>query len=199
MSSENNKTIESYEVRSGEYIAATVQEIKGPMKNWLDGSVEALPLESQILEIGSGSGRDAEYLQSKGYSVQCSDATQGFIDILKEKGLSPRTLNIITDEIEGEYDAIIANAVLLHLTDEETHHALRKVYDALKPSGRFSFSVKVGEGEAWTDGKLGLPRYFNYWNEASLRALLESVQYQNVIIDTVGKLDDTWLMVRAYK
>jgi len=199
MSNENNRTIQSYEARSSEYLAGTVQEVVGPMKKWLDHSLEGLPYDAQIFEIGSGTGRDAEYLQSQGYAVHCSDATQSFVDILSAKGLSVRSLNIITDSIEGNYDAIIANAVLLHFTDEETQLVLHKVLNALNDSGRFAFSVKVGEGDAWTDGKIGLPRYFNFWDEETLRLLLDEVGFRSVSVVTTGKAQNTWLMVTAYK
>ena len=199
MSNENNRTIQSYEARSSEYLAGTVQEVVGPMKEWFDHSLEGLPFDAKIFEIGSGTGRDAEYLQSQGYAVHCSDATQSFVDILSAKGLSVRSLNIITDSIEGNYDAIIANAVLLHFTDEETQLVLHKVLNALNDSGRFAFSVKVGEGDAWTDGKIGLPRYFNFWDEETLRLLLDEVGFRSVSVVTTGKAQNTWLMVTAYK
>lgn len=198
MSSENSKTIDSYESRFGEYVAATVQTVQGPMKEWLDASVAGLPLDAQILELGSGFGRDAKYLQSKGYKLNCSDATKSFITILKARGFNTRELNIITDDIVGEYDSVIANAVLLHFTNDEVEVVLNKIHDALKPSGRFSFTLIEGKGDTWTDSKLGLPRYFNYWDELEVRSLLEATGYHHIIIKSIGKPDDKkWLMVTA--
>jgi len=200
MSNENSRTIDSYESRFGEYVAATVQTVQGPMKKWLDASVEGLPLDAQILELGSGFGRDAKYLQFKGYMLECSDATKNFIALLEAQGFNTRQLNAINDPIEGDYDAIIANAVLLHFTDSETQTVLKKVYEALNTSGRFAFTVIKGEGEEWTDSKMGLPRYFNYWSEQELRQLLELTGYHKVHVDTVGKPGGKeWLMLTAYK
>lgn len=36
------------------------------------------------LEIGSAFGRDAGYLERKGHSVECTDATQAFVDLLNK-------------------------------------------------------------------------------------------------------------------
>lgn len=201
MSSENSQTIDSYESRFGEYISATIHTVQGPMKKWLDASVEGLPLDAQILELGSGFGRDAKYLQSKGYVLECSDATKSFITILIAQGFKTRQLNAITDDIKGQYDSIIANAVVLHFTDDEAETVVNKVYGALKPSGRFAFTVIKGEGDEWTDGKLGLPRYFNYWSEQDLTNLLQAAGYRNTVIETVGKDGGgkKWLMVTTYK
>jgi len=200
MSDENSRTIDSYESRFNEYVAATTSTVQGPMKQWLDDAVKELPLDAKILEIGSGFGRDAQYLQSQGYAVECTDATKSFITILEARGFDAHELNVITDKIPGMYDLVLANAVLLHFTNDEVMGVLKKIYDALNPSGKFAFSVIEGEGEQWTDGKIGLPRYFNYWCETQLNSLLKDAGYKKVTVKVAGRPDDKkWLMVTAYK
>ena len=198
MDDENARTIKSYESRYVEYTTATVNTVQGPMKEWLDSVVEELPLDAEIFEIGSGFGRNAKYLEAKGYTVHCSDATEGFITILKAQGFDTQHLNALTDEIMGEYDLILANAVLLHFTDKDTTQVLRKIYQALKPGGRFVFSLKRGDGDEWSDSKVGLPRYFNYWQPEELTELLDTTGFKSVDIKRDAKGEGSeWLMVTA--
>lgn len=127
---------------------------------WLDEAVAGLPSNARILELGSGFGRDAEYLAGLNYSVECTDAAQAFVDLLNKRGLNARKLNVIADGLDGSYNLVLANAVLLHFTREQTKEVLRKVLASLKPGGTFAFTLKQGDGEKWTEEKLGAPRYF---------------------------------------
>ena len=49
----------------------------------IDAFVDALGGTGRILEIGSGGGRDARELERRGLSVRCTDAAQGFVDLLR--------------------------------------------------------------------------------------------------------------------
>lgn len=94
---------------------------------------------------------------------------------------------------------MFANGVLLHFTRVEFGQAVRKVYNALKPGGTFAFSVKQGEGEKWSNGKLGAPRFFCDWTETQLRGVLGKVGYNNIEV-TVSRVDgrsQEWLLVVA--
>jgi predicted TPR repeat methyltransferase len=67
---------------------------------------------------------------------------------------------------------VFANAVLLHLTVNQLDDVLTKAARAVGARGLLAFTVKEGEGEAWTIAKIDKPRYFAYWNEAAMRARL---------------------------
>jgi predicted TPR repeat methyltransferase len=68
----------------------------------------------------------------------------------------------------GPYDVVFANAVLVHLTDAQLDLVLAKAFLAVRPGGLLAFTVKEGDGEAWSTAKVGRPRFFNYWREPSL-------------------------------
>lgn len=163
MNDSNHQTIQSYEAHVQEYINGTPQDVSGIVKEWLDEAIAGLAKDAHILEFGSAFGRDAAYLQNLGYQVECTDATQAFVDLLKQKGFNARQLNAITDDLGGSYDLVLANAVLLHFTRDETKQVLQKVFAALNPGGTFAFTLKQGEGEKWSEDKLGAPRYFCFW------------------------------------
>jgi predicted TPR repeat methyltransferase len=148
-------------------------------------------------------GRDAAYLQSLGYKVECTDATRAFVDLLNQEGFNARILNAITDDIEGSYDLIFANAVLLHFTRDEAKRVMRKVMNALNSHGTFAFTVKQGEGERWSvpaEDKLGVSRYFCYWTEDRIRRAVQEVGFTSVkAAGDQSTSHATWVQVIAHK
>lgn len=201
MSINNQQTLASYEDNVVAYIEGTPQEVSGDVKKWIDETLNGLPVTSKILEVGSAFGRDASYIESKGYSVQRSDATIGFIDYLEKKEHKARVLNVIKDDIEGKFDLIFADAVLLHFTRNETVAVIKKIYNALNSGGRFSFSLKRGEGDEWSDAKLKAPRYFCYWEADNIKAILEQTRFTSVVFSegSLGRNNGKWLHIIAIK
>lgn len=59
-----------------------------------------LKKDASILEIGTGPGRDADYIESLGYSVTRSDAVESFIEYNKSKNKNIIKLNLYEDKIE---------------------------------------------------------------------------------------------------
>ena len=201
MSDSNKRTISAYEDHIAEYINGTPQEVTGDVKKWIDKTLIDLNSSSKILEIGSAFGRDASYIESKGYIVQRTDATLGFVEYLQKLGFNSKKLNILEDDIEGTYDLIFADAVLLHFTHSETVFVLDKMSKALNRSGKVSFSLKQGEGEEWSDTKVNAPRYFCYWNQADITKLLLSKGFNNIQCEDagVGRNNSKWLHIIATK
>ena len=201
MAGSNQETLNSYENNVNHYINRTLHEVSGGVKKWIDLALSDLPTEAKILEFGSAFGRDAAYIISKGYAVECTDATSGFVAHLKEHGFSARLHNAITDPLSDDHDLIIANAVLLHFTRQETALVLAKVFSALKKNGRFAFSLKQGKGESWSDEKIDAPRFFCYWEQKEIESLLENTRFSKWTIDDdgTGHGNAKWLHIIAYK
>lgn len=180
---DSSLTIESYENNIDRYIQNTPSTIDGAMKKWLDDFTFFLPENAQIFEIGSGTGRDAEFLNSEGYKVFCTDATEGFVSLLQDKGFLAFHFNALTDEIVGnDWDGVLANAVLLHFTVEDAKKVMGKVLRALKPGGVFAFSLKAGNGAIWSGEKLGDPRFFQFWDPADVVYATLDVGFNDVSV-----------------
>lgn len=201
MSKTNQQTVQSYEDHVQDYIDGTPQQVDGILKEWLDKTLTMTAKDARILELGSAMGRDAAYLQSQGYTVECTDVTEGFVELLKEKGFNARKLNAITDEFSDQYGLILASAVLLHFTREETAQVLRKIYDALNEGGIFAFTLKEGEGEEWSSEKLDSPRFFCYWTADQIAEYLQDAGFEKIDISEgqVGSRNVSWLQIIAQK
>ena len=200
MSETNSRTVESYNAHIQEYIDGTPHEVSGVVKDWLDGSLADVPKDARILEFGSAFGRDAEYLAGLGYTVECTDATPAFVDLLQQKGFDAKVLNAITDELPQGLDFVLANAVLLHFTRDEASQVIKKVFDALNTNGRFAFTLLQSTKDNTWDNRLGAPRFFCYWTEPQIREVLESTGFGDVEISgDKATANATWLQIVAKK
>ena len=180
----NAETLLAYENNLQAFLDNTPKTVSGDVQNWLEWSVGGKDMTSSILELGSGPGRDADYIESLGYTVQRSDAADSFIKSMEERGHSVQRINALTDEISGPYDLILANCVFLHFTPAEFSTVLDKLSGSLSPGGTLAFSLKRGEGSEWSSKKVNAPRFFQYWTQDSLKELLNSHGY------TINKIWD---------
>lgn len=171
LSNDNDRTLRSYQDKTELYIEAT-PPIDETIESWINDAVGHIPRDGKILEVGSGFGRDAEYIQAKGYDIECSDAVPNFVELLQEKGLKAHLFNLLRDDFPGTYDMVVADAVLLHFTPEETAEVLRKIHRGLNDDGIFALRMKRGDGPVWSEEKLGEPRYFYYWQPEKLKETL---------------------------
>ena len=64
----NEQTIDAYNKSVKAYIKSTPKKVEGHIKTWLDGCIKILKPTSKILEIGVGHGKDADYIDSKGFN-----------------------------------------------------------------------------------------------------------------------------------
>jgi 2-polyprenyl-3-methyl-5-hydroxy-6-metoxy-1,4-benzoquinol methylase len=145
------RTVRSYERSAREYDTLVNPKRPPHIEDALRRLVQCLPTGGLVLEIGSGTGRDADFIESLGAVVRRTDATQAFLDLMAERGKQADLLNVMTDELGGPYDGVLAMGVLIHVDREQTDAVLRKVHAALKPGGAFLVAMRKGEGETSGD------------------------------------------------
>jgi 2-polyprenyl-3-methyl-5-hydroxy-6-metoxy-1,4-benzoquinol methylase len=142
------QTVQSYEESAREYDKLVDPQRPPHIQEALRRLVDALPSGGQVLEIGSGPGRDADVVESLGMVVRRTDAAQAFIDLMAERGKHAELLNVVSDDLGGPYDGVLAMGVLIHVDRDHTDTVLRKIHAALKPGGAFLAAMRKGEGEA---------------------------------------------------
>lgn len=174
----NNQTLLTYNSTLPAYLQGTPDEVTGSVKEWIDTTLSFMNPQSKILEIGSGTGRDAAYIESRGFRVERSDAAESFVNHLRDLGYETKLFNVVTQTIPERYDLIYANCVFLHFTEKELCTVLNTVAQGLNDSGILAFSVKLGEGEDWTTEKVDAPRFFRYWQPDPLQALVEQYGFR---------------------
>lgn len=187
-------TLAAYQSRALEYLRGSARPVRELIAH-LDRFAN-LARPGPVLEIGSGPGWDADYLEGHGVRVIRTDATPAFVTLLRSAGHDVRLLDARTDPLGGPYKGIMANAVLHHLNRDQFEDVLQRARRAVVSSGVLGFTIKEGDGAGWSEHKLGLPRHFTYWREPAVRAALQHVGWQDASICHVVSRDH-WLYVLA--
>jgi predicted TPR repeat methyltransferase len=186
-------TLASYEQRIDEYLADSSPTPLAAYAEFRHRVVALLPSAPWMLELGTGPGHDALFFEANGVRVQRTDGAHGFVARLRASGHQAELLDVTTDDFGGPFDIVFANAVLLHLTVTQLDDVLVKAARAVRPQGLLAFTVKEGDGAAWTTARIGSPRYFTYWREPALRPRLAAANWKPVSVDRVRGRFEPWL------
>jgi SAM-dependent methyltransferase len=188
-------TLRSYQEAAQRYLDGS-PEPRAELLSFLDRFAAAVGT-GRVLEIGSGAGAEATYLDEHGLTVTRTDATPAFVEMMRAAGYQAGLLDVRTDDLGGPWDAVLAHAVLLHLDRDQFTDALERIHSAVVPGGVLGITLKEGDGAAWSNAKLGLPRYFTYWREQVLRGALAQTGWSVVALDRVAGRLEPWLFVIA--
>jgi hypothetical protein len=112
-------TLRSYNKNIQKYIDATPQETSPATRLWINKFLSGKPKDIKIFEIGSATGVDATYIESKGYQVQRSDASAGFVEWMNSHGQSAVLFDVFRDKYPDSPDIVFAKVVFLHFTRNE--------------------------------------------------------------------------------
>ncbi|SPF80234.1 class I SAM-dependent methyltransferase [Pseudoprimorskyibacter insulae] len=131
------------------------------------GFLARLPAGARILELGCGGGRDAEAMLTAGFDVDATDGTQEVAAQAETRLARPvRVMRFDQLDAVRAYDAVFANASLLHVPRPDLPDVLTLVYRALRPGGLFFASYKSGGVE----GRDAQARYYNYLDRPAFEA-----------------------------
>lgn len=109
-------------------------------------------LDNKILDLGCGEGRDAIHLLEKGYDVLAVDYSQTVINMCNELTSNKyqenfKQLDLIKDEMSGQFDFIYSVAVLhMFVLEEHRNKFWEFIKKHLNENGRCLICV-LGNGE----------------------------------------------------
>lgn len=133
----------------------------------LPGFLARLAPGAHILELGCGAGTDAAAILAAGFGLDPTDGSAALVRIASERlGRPARLLQFDALEANAAYDAVWANASLLHVPRPELPDILARIRRALRPGGLMFASFKTGDAE----GADALGRYLNQPDPAWLLA-----------------------------
>lgn len=155
---------------------------------------------ARVLELGSGPGRDADALDAAGLTVERTDGAASFAALQHAAGHTVRVLDVRAPDFGGPFDAVYANAVLLHVPREDLGAVLDTARRATVPGGVIAASFKAGDGERWSERKLDAPRHFTYWRTPALAEAFADAGWTDVRTrEQPARTDgaETWIFVTA--
>ncbi|CAH2602179.1 Class I SAM-dependent methyltransferase [Rhodovastum atsumiense] len=147
---------------------ATTYVEQGDVNPRLAAFLALLPAGGRILELGSGSGRDALAMLQAGFAVEPTDGSAALARQAEARlGRTVRLMAFDQLEAEQDFDGIYASASLLHARRAALPGIISRLHRALKPGGYAWASFKDGTQE----GHDGFGRYYNYLDRAALAAM----------------------------
>jgi len=158
--------------------------------------IEKLDQKSlEILDIGSGTGRDAAWLDQKGHTVVAVEPSTSMRKLAKRIHPNTKVLwleaylpSLNSPELEGrKFDLILMNAVWMHLSEKQAIGSLKRIHGLLSDGGSIIVSLRVGPRE---------PDRFMY--ETSADEFVGQAKNEGFDVKIVGQFDDLLARPEVY-
>lgn len=130
-----------------------------------------IPKNGRILDAGCGSGRDTKFFRSQGYEVVPFDGSIEMVKMASDLLQQPVSHLYFQDiDFSDEFDAVWANASLLHVPYANQKEILQRLHRSLRPDGILLASFKYGTDQRQTED-----RFFFDMTEESIFPYLEGL------------------------
>jgi len=145
--------------------------------------VEKLEAGAKVLDIGSGPGQFAKFLNDKGFAVEGIDNSDEMLSIAKAKvpdvtftKMDMRSLSFP----DSCFDGVLAAYAIIHIPTDELDGVFAEMKRVLKPDGYILFIVQQGEADQVLDEPLvkGEKIFVNFFNTERLNALLAEAGFE---------------------
>ena len=155
-----------YENNAERYAAET---FSADMSEQYQSFLPLLKKGAKILDVGSGSGRDASYFQKQGYQVTALEPSKNLGREIRKVFSGELVCSDIQNYRPTErYDGIWACASLIHLQEEEVLQFFEKIDQYLNDNGIIYISGKNG----LSTGKVEDGRFFLEFTEQLVEKIL---------------------------
>ncbi len=145
-----NKTIEIYNQKSlnffNQYESVPAEKIHNSWINYIDKT------DSVILDVGSGSGRDAQWLAKKGFKVVAVEPAENLRN-LAIKHNNHKNITWLNDtlpklktthQLDIKFDFILLSAVWMHISQDSRESAFKYMTNLLNRGGKLVISLRHG-------------------------------------------------------
>lgn len=176
---QDKATINAYNKYARVYDEEVVEFWEKFPQEFLEQFAQTLP-GRHVLNVGSGSGRDALLLKARGLDVVCVDASKSMVDITTRLGFESHLADFSNMDFPlASFDGIWAYTSLIHVPKEEARRAIQNLRTLLKPEGIFAIGVIEGEAAGMVERKTmpGTTRYFKNYKSEELRGLIEPLGF----------------------
>jgi ubiquinone/menaquinone biosynthesis C-methylase UbiE len=174
-----NPTVETYDKYAQIYDEEVVEFWANFPQSFINKFVSSLP-GKRVLNLGSGSGRDAVLLREHGLEVVCLDASKAMVEITNRLGFESHHATFAELNFpEASFDGVWAYTSLIHIPKDDAQKAIIQVHSMLKLDGAFVMGAIEGDTAGMVERKTmpGAIRYFKNYSKDELRQLIEPVGF----------------------
>ena len=168
-----------------------------------------LPAGSRVLDVGCGSGLIAKPFVDAGMSVVGIDLSEGMIEIARRENPAGdfRVLDLRqTDQIKGQFDAVLAVAVLLHLPRQELRATMERLVAKVRPGGLLYVVVKERRDDRPLEGTIAedhlgvtIHRFFSFYTQEEIESVFRDCGMETVSSEVVPSGRARWIDVVGRK
>jgi 2-polyprenyl-3-methyl-5-hydroxy-6-metoxy-1,4-benzoquinol methylase len=192
-SASNTSTLTGYEGCADDYAETTAPKADADDQPALVELLKAVEPGSRLLEIGSGPGWDADWLEERGLAVRRTDGAESFVQFQVARGRRAERLDVIHDPLGGPYDGVVALHVLQHVEREILRSVFTRIAAAIRAGGVFLLALREGEGETADIGSNGNAYYVALWPRLQIIAILAELGLDLLWSHSFDGRDGRWL------
>jgi SAM-dependent methyltransferase len=197
----DNQTISAYNQYSDAYDEQTKEFWSNFPRADIASFVSALP-GPNVLNLGSGPGRDAILLRNAGLNVACIDGSVEMVRHTNALGFESRLAEFESLTYPNDsFDGVWAYTSLFHIPKIEMLVILKRVHAWLKPKGCLFQGMFEGDFEGQSEIKYmpNAPRYIRLYSETELIDCVEQSGFRIIRITRYRPNTKTLLNLLAIK
>ncbi len=197
-------TIKVYNKLGRKYFEATLN----PAPKERAGFIKRLKKGARILDVGCAGGRDMKEFTKKGFEAVGIDLSTVLLNIAKKEAPKGKyfKMDVLNLKFPKEhFDAIWADAVLLHLRRKDAAKAIKDLYRILKKDGVLYVSAKYGKGEKFVNEKpfTNYVRFYTYFTKKEMENLLKLAGFKIIsskfLPDDLHRPEIKWISILSKK
>lgn len=204
MNSKFDSTINAYKKLGSQYIKNIADYTPVEFEEF----TRLIRPKGKVLDIGCCGGRDSRKLVNKGFDVVGIDLLDTFLEEAKKNVPEAQFIKKDVRNLDFPkdfFDAIWANAVLLHCEKGDIPKIFSNFYRILKTGGLLHIRVKEGKGLGIKVDEIAgkEKRLFTFFTKDELKAMLENTGFEIIKLrlfpDESGRPDIKWISIWSKK
>lgn len=190
--SDKSITKDSYEATAEEF-SSNVADL-APMES-IQKFINFLPARAKIIDIGCGSGRDANIFAENGLNVLGVDFSPNLINIAKNNAPSAQFQMMDIEAMTfspSSFDGAWSGCALSHISKKRLPSVLLNIHSFLKSNGYFYLTVRKGKGEGLEkDLRYGdIEKFWSYFEEDELADYVRAAGF---------KIKESSIVIKKFK
>jgi len=158
--------------------------------------------DAKILDLGSGSGRDALSLARRGYQVTAIEPSVNMLALAQMKN-NHKNIHWLNDCLpnlfalsKNTFDFALASAVWMHIKPHERGISLKRISDLLKVGGRLAITLRIGAPDIT---RMMYPVSAEELVEQSKKTKLKPIYISRETKDSLDRNEVTWKKIVLQK
>ncbi len=140
-----------------------------------------LPVGSQVLELGCGSGHPlGSAIVSAGFRLTGVDQAANMLDLARKRLPEARWIESRIEDFcpDGETAAIVCWDALFHIPRDQHEGLLQRWFQSLRTNGRLMLSFGGSDHPAFVDEMFGNPFFYDSWPPETMLSLLRRIGFE---------------------